>query len=67
MSLNKPGKGTLREKSKILRITLPRSNPNIKSDIDAELDNGWHIATSLTFVEGGDTKLLFVFTKPKRN
>jgi len=66
MSLNKAGGNRPKEKSKILRITLPRSNPNIKSDIDAELDNGWHIATSLHFNDGSD-KLLFVFTKPKRN
>jgi hypothetical protein len=67
MSLNKIGGGRQIEKSKILRITLPRSNPNIKSDIDAELDNGWHLATSDTFINGGDTQILYVFTKPKRN
>ncbi len=66
MSLNKQGGGREKEKSKVLRITLPRSNPNIKADIDAELDNGWHIASSLHFNDGSD-KLLFIFTKPKRN
>lgn len=54
-----------KEKSKVLRITLPRSNPNIKSDIDAELDNGWHIAASMYLQ--ADNKLLIIFTKPKRN
>lgn len=67
MSLNKPGKGKLREKSRMLRITLPRTNPNIKSDIDAILNDGWHIATSCSFVDGGDTQILYTFTKPKRN
>ena len=54
-----------KEKSKVLRITLPRSNPNIKDDIDAELNNGWHIATSMYLQ--ADNKLLIIFTKPKRN
>ncbi len=66
-SLDKIGGGREHEKSKMLRITLPRSNPNIKSDIDAVLDDGWHIATSDTFINGGDTQILYVFTKPKRN
>ena len=64
MSLNKDG-GRLKEKSKILRIALPRSNPNIKADIDAELDDGWHIATSMYMATDND--LLIIFTKPKRN
>ena len=65
MSLNKVGGGRSIEKSKMLRISLPRSNPNIKADIDAELDNGWHIATSVYISQ--DNEILFVFTKPKRN
>lgn len=65
MSLNKTGGGRENEKSKILRISLPRSNPNIKADIDAELDSGWHIATSMYM--GTDNDLLIIFTKPKRN
>ena len=66
MSLNKvSGGGRVNEKSKILRISLPRTNPNIKSDIDAELDNGWHIATSVYLQ--ADNDILFVFVKPKRN
>lgn len=64
-SLNKQGGRTTIEKSKILRIDLPHSNPNIKADIDAELDNGWHIATSMYLAT--DNKLLIIFTKPKRN
>jgi hypothetical protein len=60
------GRGPV-EKSKVLRITLPRSNPNIKSDIDAILDDGWHLITSDTFINGSDTQILYVFTKPKRN
>ena len=65
-SLGKRGSGKPIEKSKILRITLPRSNPNIRDDINAELDNGWHIATSMYFNDGSD-RLLIIFTKPKRN
>jgi len=67
MSLNKVGGGRQIEKSKILRVTLPRTNPNIKSDIDAILDDGWHLTTSTSFVDGADTEILFVFIKPKRN
>ena len=67
MSLNKLGGGRQIEKSKLLRITLPRSNPNIKADIDAELDNGWHLAGGPVHFNDGDDRLLFVFTKPKRN
>ena len=54
-----------KEKSKMLRITLPRSNPNIKSDIDAELDLGWHIASCVFFNDGSD-RLLCTFVKPKK-
>jgi hypothetical protein len=66
VSLDKVGGGRQKEKSKILRITLPRSNSNIKSDIDAELDNGWHIASCVHFNDGSD-RLLYTLTKPKRN
>jgi hypothetical protein len=65
MSLDKIGGGRANEKSKILRISLPRTNPNIKSDIDAELDIGWHISTSMYLQ--ADNDLLIIFTKPKRN
>ena len=65
MSLNKEGGGKVNEKSKVIKIALPRSNPNIKSDIDAELDNGWHIATS--FHLPTTDQVVIVFTKPKRN
>jgi len=64
MSLNKiPNKQ--KEKSKVIRLTLPISNPNIKTAVDDELDNGWHIATSMYLQD--DNKLLIIFTKPKRN
>ena len=65
MSLDKKDGQRLREKSKILRIALPRSNPNIKADIDAELDSGWHIATSMYMATDND--LLIIFTRPARN
>jgi hypothetical protein len=63
-SLNKGVGQRQIEKSKILRITLPRSNPNIKSDIDAELNNGWHIASCVHFNDGSD-RLLYTLVKPK--
>jgi hypothetical protein len=65
-SLDKGNDRNVIHKSKVLRITLPRSNANIKSDIDAELDNGWRYE-SMTHFNDGDDKLLVVFTKPKRN
>ena len=64
MSLNKSG-GREKEKSKTITIGLPKSNPNIKTDIDAELDSGWHIATS--FYDTVRDEVRIVFTKPKRN
>jgi hypothetical protein len=65
MSLNKVGGGRENEKSKILRMSMPISNPNIKIAIDAELDNGWHISTTV-YLPTVDA-ILMVFTKPKRN
>jgi hypothetical protein len=53
------------EKSRVITISLPRSNPNMKSDIDAELDNGWHIQTS--FYDTSRDELRIIFVKPKRN
>lgn len=53
------------EKSKLITIALPMSNPNIKSAIDTELGNGWHIATS--FYDSSRDEVRFVFVKPKRN
>ena len=64
MSLNTAGTRQP-EKTKILRISLPRTNPNIRDDINAELDNGWHIATSMYLGETAD-ELLIIITKPKR-
>jgi len=54
-----------KEKSKLITISLPKSNPNIKTDIDAELDNGWHIASS--FYDSVRDDVRIIFTKPKRN
>ena len=66
MSLDKIGGNRVKEKCKMLRITLPRSNPNIRDDINAELDNGWHIACCVHFNDGSDI-LLYTLTKPKRS
>ena len=66
MSLNKIGGGRQKDKSKSIKIGLPRSNPNIKSDIDAELDKGWHIA-GITYLGETLDEILVIFTKPKRN
>jgi len=65
MSLNKTGGGREKEKSKTIKIPLPKSNPNIKTDIDAELDAGWHIETSV--YDSTREDLIIIFTKPKRN
>ena len=65
MSLNKIGGGRQKDKSKTITVSLPKSNPNLKIDIDAELDNGWHIATS--FYDSTRDEVRIVFTKPKRN
>jgi hypothetical protein len=65
-SLNKLGGGRENEKSKILRINLPLSNPNIKTAIDDELDNGWHIVSS-TYIGESANQIIYVLTKPKRN
>jgi hypothetical protein len=52
--------------SKVLRITLPRTNPNIKADIDAELADGWRYQSMTHFNDGSD-RLLVIFTRPKKN
>jgi hypothetical protein len=64
-TLDKVGGGKPREKSKTITVGLPKSNPNIKTDIDAELDQGWHIATSFYDVQRDEVRI--IFTKPKRN
>jgi hypothetical protein len=64
-TLDKRGDNKPKEKSKVITIALPKSNPNMKTDIDAELDNGWHIATS--FYDTSRDELRIIFTKPKRN
>ena len=66
MSLKKAGGGREKEKSKAIKIQLPRSNPNIKSDIDTELDDGWHVQ-GITYLGETLDQILVVFTKPKRN
>lgn len=53
-----------KEKSKTITVSLPRSNPNIKTDIDAELDNGWHIAG--VWYDSSRDEVRYTFTKPKR-
>lgn len=64
-SLNKSGASRPVEKSKTITIALPKSNPNIKTDIDAELDNGWHIAG--VWYDSSRDEVRYTFTKPKRN
>jgi hypothetical protein len=65
MSLDKIGGGRQKDKSKVLRMSMPISNPNIKTAIDDELDNGWHVSTSV-YLPTVDA-ILIIFTKPKRN
>jgi len=64
-SLNKAGAGKAREKSKTITISLPANNNTVKTDIDAELDNGWHIVSS--FYDSSRDSVRIIFTKPKRN
>ena len=63
MTLNKERRQ--KQKSKTITIGLPKSNPNIKTDIDAVLDDGWQIATS--FYDSTRDEARIVFTKPKRD
>jgi len=46
-------------------VCLERIRISGRDDINAELDNGWHIATSMYLQ--ADDDLLIIFTKPKRN
>jgi len=64
-SLDKQGGGRGIEKSKVISINMPAANPVIKTDIDVELDNGWHIAGM--FHDTIRDKLRIIFTKLKRN
>lgn len=64
-SLNKQGGGKPKEKSKLITIALPANNNVFKTDIDAELNNGWHIADC--FYDSSRDNVRIIFTKPKRN
>jgi len=64
-SLGKRGDNKPKEKSKLITISLPANNNVFKTDIDAELDNGWHIASS--FYDSSRDNVRIIFTKPKRN
>jgi hypothetical protein len=63
-SLNKTDGGRRIEVSKVITIALPRSNPNVRDDINAVLDDGWHIATSI--YDSSRDEIRIVFTRPKR-
>jgi hypothetical protein len=65
MSLDKVGGGRQKEKSKVILVDMPANNNDIKTAIDAELDNGWHIDG--LFHDTVRDKLRVIFTKPKRN
>ncbi len=64
-SLNKAGAGKAREKSKTITISLPANNNAVKTAIDNELDNGWHIAG--VWYDSSRDDVRYTFTKPKRN
>lgn len=53
-----------KEVSKVTTISLPRSNPNMKDDINAELNNGWHIAASI--YDSSRDEIRIIFTRPKK-
>ena len=65
MSLDKIGGGRAKEKSKTITISLPANNSTVKTAIDAELDNGWHIAG--VWYDSSRDDVRYTFTKPKRN
>ncbi len=64
-SLGKRGDSKPKEKSKVISVDLPANNNVIKTAVDDELDNGWHIAG--LFHDTIRDKLRVVLTKPKRN
>ena len=64
-TLNKPGDDRPIQVSKVITISLPRSNPNMKDDINAELDNGWHIEA--LFYDSVRDEARIIFAKAKRN
>jgi hypothetical protein len=53
-----------KEVSKVITISLPRSNPNMRDDINAELDKGWHIAASI--YDSSRDEIRITFTRPKK-
>ena len=62
-SLNKKGNNYTKQVSKIIRMSLPKSNANIKSNIDSELNKGWRISSSMYLATDND--LLIIFTRPR--
>jgi len=63
MTLNKERRQ--KQKSKTVTIGLPMSNPNIKTEIDAALGDGWQIATS--WYDSSRDEVRYTFIKPKRD
>ena len=50
--------------SKVLKISLPRTGPLMKDDINTVLNDGWHIAAS--YYDTSRDEVRFIFTRPKR-
>jgi len=61
MTLNK--KRVMKQVSKVLKITLPRSGPLMKDDINAVLTDGWMLMTS--YYDSSRDEVRFIFTRPK--
>ena len=50
--------------SKVLKISLPRSGPLMKDDINTVLNDGWFISTS--YYDSSRDEVRFIFTRDKR-
>ena len=62
MSLNKQRVG--QQVSRVLKVSLPRSGPDMRSDINAVLDEGWMLLAS--YYDSSRDEVRFIFTRPKR-
>jgi hypothetical protein len=50
--------------SRSITIDLPKSNPNIQTQINTELDLGWHLVTSVYDSSRDEIRVFFV--RPKK-
>ena len=50
--------------SRVLKISLPRTGPQMKDDINAILDDGWMLVES--YYDTSRDEVRFIFTRAKR-